>query len=154
MSDRNEWKPIGGRLAPSSGEPPADPNEQRAKLRQQWREGRETFYLEPHESLDQTVARIAKQGPEVTAGEIRDLMNSFVACRNAMSHLQARLRYAIGERDGLEDHLGLALEEAKMQTGQRALAESALKRTCDERDALRKQVRALGKKPVTGAHRG
>ena len=122
---------------------PADPGEERAKQRQEWRQGRGTFYLPPPESFEKTCERVQENGPQAAAAEIRNLGTDTINLRNAVAWLSERLRYCIGERDGLEEHLRLALEEAKMHAGQRKIAEEALHRTCDERDALKKQLRDL-----------
>lgn len=120
-------------------------NETRAKLRAEWKKHRQMFCMEPTESLAETVLRFHGMGVENVAREFRDVMNNWITCRNANAHLAARLRDAVGERDGLEEHLRLALEEAKMHKDQRTIAEAALHRTCDERDALKKQLRGLKK---------
>lgn len=119
------------------------PAEERAEQRRQWRLGRETFYSPPPESFEETVERLTKLGPESVAYQLRDLMVQMVTCKNAIAHLEGRLRYAVNERNGLEDHLRLTLEEVKTHRDQRKIAEASLHRICDERDALKKQLRDL-----------
>ncbi len=129
----------------AAGEPKEkkSPDEERAEQRAEWRRGRETFYSPPTESFEETVQRLAKAGPGSAAYQLHDLVVQTVTCKNAIAHLEGRLRYAINERDILEEHLRLALEVAKMHEGQRKIAEQALHRTCGERDALKKQLRDL-----------
>ena len=122
-----------------------DPNGERAKLRQALRQGRQGIYLPPVESFDTTCGRVARNGVQAAALEIRELGTQGVDLRNSIAWLTDRLRYAMGERDVLEEHLRLALEEAKMHKGQREITDAALERTCKERDDLKKQLREAGK---------
>jgi hypothetical protein len=130
------------------------PDEERADLRRQWRRGRETFYSPPAEPFEATVERLTKEGPESAAYQLRDLVTQTMTCKNAIAHLEGRLRYAVNERNLLEEHLRLALEEAKMHKGQRGIVEAALHRTCNERDALKKQLRDLAPTKKAKASKG
>jgi hypothetical protein len=134
--------------AKEGGQPP-DPDDERAKLREQWRRGRQTFYLTPEVSFVEAVERATRNGPQASAMEIRDLGTQGIAFRNAISWLTERLRYAMGERDVLEEHLRLERREHLIRKGlhlevEKRLAE-AISTVSDLRKAAKKAPRKLGK---------
>lgn len=141
------WRCTTEEVKPGKGGAQApDPDDERAKLRQQWRQGRQTFYLPPEESFEEAVERVARNGPRASAMEIRDLGTQGIAFRNAIAWLTERLRYAMGERDLLEEHLDLERKEHLRRKALHLSAEKRLTEAMVTYHDLKKQIAKSGKR--------
>jgi hypothetical protein len=141
------WRCTTEEVKPGKGDAQVpDPDDDRAKLREQRRRGRQTFYLPPEVSFVETVERATRNGPQASAMEIRDLGTQGIAFRNAIAWLTERLRYAMGERDLLEEHLRLERQDHLRHKDLHLSAEKRLTDTMGMYHDLKKQIAKPGKR--------
>lgn len=88
----------------------------------------------------------SKASPKDLAMRIWNKDHQLAVLQNAMLFLEQRLHSAINERNALEAAYQQEKADRSSAEFQRRLSDSALERTCKERDELKKQLRQRGKK--------
>lgn len=86
-----------------------------------------------------------KVSQKTLATRIWNRDHQIAVLQNAMMFLEQRLHSAINERDALEAAYQQEKADRCSAEYQRRLSDSALERTCKERDELKKQLRQRGK---------